>query len=640
MKHLHAVEDVMTISRACIASLTLCCSLGACSGGGSSSNQAPDAGASGRGTVNGMVTDIGTGARVPNASVSGGGQSAISDSRGEFTLSGLAAGTVTISVTATGYAPGYATARAGDQAAPVIVSLKQQGTPQTYDATTAATLSERTEAGPYALILQPSSLDTTDTHLRVSITPLDPTKEKKALPGNLVTGGSSPSLLLPVTFAEFTILDSAGKRVQLKASASALVELPIPPSLRASYPLGTKIHCYAYDSTTAAWEDFVEGTVQISSVDGTSPVLSASVRHFSWYGGAPQGQDCADVYVNVVSAVDGKPLGNARVEATPGTTAYTDADGSAHVIAALGSPGSSYTAYQTGFDVDGSLTGIKGAKYIEFGVVDEDLVGLVKRSCTGTAAPLAPATHTAAVIGTQGNPLVIKVGVLKDVIYEAIATLAAGSGGSSGSAVVILTAGPPGPDGKLANPQPASGAKITLTDSSGQSVPLAETGAGSGFYATTSAFTITPGKSYTLSIDADGNGSIDGSGTIVGVGDLAWINPTNGANVAADTFQASWSDTGTAAANPAYAPVYIATVQGSSDLAFYLGTDRQFPVLSALSNAPLTAGTYTATLLAFSGVYAQVGGGVRIARNITGAGVTGTLLSLGGAPEPITFAVH
>ncbi len=106
-------------------------------------------------------------------------------------------------------------------------------------------MSEKTEAGPYAVIFQANRFDTTDTNLKISITPLDPTKERTALPGSLVTGGASPSLLLPVTFAEFSILDSAGKRVNLKSSASGLVELPIPPSLRSAYPNGTKIHCYA-----------------------------------------------------------------------------------------------------------------------------------------------------------------------------------------------------------------------------------------------------------------------------------------------------------------------------------------------------------------------------------------------------------
>jgi hypothetical protein len=119
------------------------------------------------------------------------------------------------------------------------------------------------------------------------------------------------------TFAEFTLRDTAGNRVNLKAAASATVELPIPPPLRSTYPAGKKIHCYAYDPATGKWEGFVEGTVQTSSVDGTSPVLAAAIRHFSWYGAAPLGSDCADIYVSVVSAVDGKPLPNARVEVTP-----------------------------------------------------------------------------------------------------------------------------------------------------------------------------------------------------------------------------------------------------------------------------------------------------------------------------------
>ena len=63
-------------------------------------------------------------------------------------------------------------------------------------------------------------------------------------------------------------------------------------------------------------------------------------------------------------------------------------------------------------------------------------------------------------------------------------------------------------------------------------------------------------------------------------------------------------------------------------------------MVKAFSNDPVSPGTDTATLLAFSGFYAQAGGGVRIARNISGAGVTGTFLSLGAAPDPITFTVH
>jgi len=357
----------MTQNRKLGRSLVFLCSiLLACSssnnGGGTGDGGTGGGGPppSGAGTLYGIVHDIGTGARLAGATVSGGGQSTTTDAQGTFTLTGLAAGSVNLSITSSDYAPGYAIGKTGENLQAVLVTMKKQGEKQVYNAAGAQTLVEKTEAGPYALVLGADSLETTDPNLRVAITPIDPTRESEALPGSLVSGGTTPSVLIPVTFAEFSILDSAGNRVNLKSSASAQVELPIPPSLRSTYAIGDKIHCYAYDPLTGKWEDFVEGTVQTSTVDSATPVLAASVRHFSWYGGAPQGNNCVDVYVSVVSAVDGKPLPNARVEATPGTIAYTDASGSALVRSTIGSGSSTYTAYQTGFDVDGSLTGMKG----------------------------------------------------------------------------------------------------------------------------------------------------------------------------------------------------------------------------------------------------------------------------------------
>jgi len=618
------------IRTAILALFSLCCLAAACSNNGGTDG-GTDAGAQ---TVNGIVSDIGTGARISGATVTGGGRSTITDQQGEFTLSGLAVGSVNLAISKSDYAPGYATAKASDKPQAVLVWLKKQGTAQAY----AVTLSEKTEAGPYAVIFQPNSLDTNDTNLKVAITPLDPTKERQALPGSLVSGGADPSLLLPVTFAEFTILDSAGNRVGLKPSASAVVELPIPPSLRSTYPPSTKIHCYAYDSTSGAWQDFVEGTVQTSSVDNASPVLAASVRHFSWYGGAPQGNNCVDVYVTVVSAVDGKPLPNARVEANPGTVAYTDGEGSALVRSAIGVPGSTYTAYQTGYDVDGSLTGIPGAKYIEFGEVQEDVVGLVRVPCNGSSAFALPANagRAALAVGSQGNPLLIKVGLVKNLLYEAEAALVSGQGGSGGSLFVILSQGVPGPDGKITNPIPASGAKIYLTEAGQQPIPLTEVSAGTGFYTSTTPLSINAGKSYTLAIDGDGNGSVDGSARIVAVGDLAWSNPTDGAIVAAADLTASWTDTGTSAGNSSYAPVYQVTLASSEDFAFYSGTDRQFAVMN--NRSALKPGAYSGALVGFSGFYAGAGGGLQLSKNITGSGVTGTFFSV-ATPSPISFTV-
>ncbi len=604
-------------------------------GGEAGSSEPPRVTPEEPGTVYGIVTDIGTGAGVSGARVEAGGQSTTTDERGTFELDGLDEGEVTLAISAEDYAPAFASAEIGDTTQPVLARMKKQGTPQSYSTSSARTLSEVTEAGPYAVILEPDSLDTDDTELTISITPLDPTKEGDALPGTLVAGGATSTLLVPVTFAEFSILDSNGERVNLRDSASAIVELPIPPALRDEYPLDSKIHCYAYDPSTGKWEDFVEGTVQISSVDGTSPVLAASVRHFSWYGGAPEGDDCVDVYVKVVSAVDGKPLGNARVEATPGTTSYTDADGVALVRSTAGR--SNYVAYQTGLDVDGSLTGMKGAKYIEFGRVDEELVGLVQKPCTGDPSPTP---GQSGVRGSANTPLVLEVGRVTGVLYEATGILSAGEGTSQ--IQVVVQEGIPGPDGSIENPMTTSGARIWFSEVGGDSEPIElEEITGSGVYMPSAEIVVTAGKEYALSIDGDGNGSIDGSGSAFAIGTVEWTNPADGDTVDSSNFTASWSDTGSEVGGEAYAPVYQAVISSDdgSDASVYIGTDREYMVESYLNPGEgLLPGTYTGTVFGFSGAFSA--GNVTISNNITGQGVTGLFYSFSSSSEDITFTVE
>jgi hypothetical protein len=145
---------------------------------------------------------------------------------------------------------------------------------------------------------------------------------------------------------------------------------------------------------------------------------------------------------------------------------------------------------------------------------------------------------------------------------------------------------------------------------------------------------------YTLQIDGDGNGSIDGAGTAFAVGNLAWLSPADGADVAAAGLTASWSDT--AASNPAYAAIYEVSISSATvqDAAFYLGTARQLAVTSASTGQPLAPGSYTATLTGFSGFTPQPGGGIQLTNNITGSGVTGTFFSAGATAPIVTFTVH
>jgi len=607
--------------------------IGACGGGGGGSTPTPTVSGTpaptGGGTINGLVTDASTGARLAGVAVTGGGQTATTDSHGAYTLGGFTGGTsVAVSFDKTGYALGHGNAEIGVNAAPLLLSLKKEGARTSYNApaSTAITISQATEAGPYAVIFTPGTLDTTDTALKVSVTPLDPTKESSVLPGNLATASV---MLAPLTFAEFSVFDSTGARVNLLSGQTATVEMPIPPDLRArpEYQIDLVnpkiVHCYSYNPVTGQWEDFVVGTIVKSSVDGTTPVLRADIHHFSWYGGAPQSNDCIDVYGRVVSAVDGKPLPFARVEAFPGTVATSDANGN-FVVVTTRTGENSFTASRTFIDTDGSVSGTPGAKVIEFGKVVDELIGLVTRPCGSvvTPPPIPTPPPTPSVI--------IKIGGIGLLSYQVNAFLT-----DTDVFASLYEANPDGSQGA-----PVSGAIMVL---SGPGGPVTLTEPGTGVYL--ASLSTTPGGRYTLTIDADHNGSIDGTGSVNAVGSIAWTTPTNGATLSAAGFNnAQWSDSG--AAVTGYSVVYFANISNTSGttaaIASYTGSDLHFNPVNLLSNPAnqaLPAGPYSALLFGFSGPYQPGGTNWTPTNNITGATVSGKFYSFGIAPS-INFTLQ
>jgi hypothetical protein len=607
--------------------------VGACNGGDSGGgNTAPSA----PNTVAGLVTDIGSGARLSGVTVRvvGSSRTTTTDARGEFELRGLPAGLVKLDFEKTGYAPGHGIAESARSAQTVLVALKKDGTEQSYNPTQARTLFQSTEAGPYAVIFQPNSLNTTDTNLRVVVTPLDPTKEDSALPGDLVAGGASPTPLAPVTFAEFSILDSQNRRINLKPGSSAIVEMPIPPELRSRYKIGDKIHCYAYNPQTGRWEDFVEGTVERSSVDGTTPVLRASIRHFSWYGGAPtvQEQECVDIEVR---GRDG-PLDGAVVTARPGLRAVTNRLGQASITVQKGVPVNfvaTKTYTDTFVDSRGNLIPKPGAKVIDIGkVYEDDLIGLDGRNYSRRPGPCPPESSQS-VGAAATNPLPIRVAPAPEGFFQAVALLQ-----PDGLAFVQLEKGIPNADGDLENAVPATGAKITITDNVGNTATLSELAPG-GYFA--DSFNIVAGRRYTLNIDADGNGSLDGSGSAFALGNVSWSNLVNGGSYSAASLTATWNDS--AATQPGYSALYQVTFQrqggsGPSDFASYVGSERSFaPRAQTNPPAPLAPGTYTVMLNAFSGAFS--GSDLDITDNITGVGMQGQIYSIQSV-NPITITLN
>lgn len=577
-------------------------------------------------TLAGVVTDVATGARIGSAAVSveGSDRKTTSNERGEFSLPDLPQGAVNLSISKEGYAPGYAAAESSDRAQGTLVSLKRLGKAQSYDPSKSATLSETTDNGPYAVIFTPDSLDTSDTQLKVMVTPLDPTHEDAALPGDLIAGGSNPNPLNAVTFAEFSIVDSSGKRVNLKSNASAIVELPIPLGLREDYPLDSKIHCYAYDPATGKWEDFVEGTVALSTVDKVTPVLRASIRHFSWYGGAPTIQDQECVVVQVFSKVTGKPLEGATITARPGLKAVSNQDGVASITVEKGAK-VKYTATKTYTDtyVDdaGNLIPQQGSKVIEFGRVEQDdeLVSLTPGPCKDSSAP------------DKSKPVRVETGPLPSgaFVYQVTAVV------SSGSTSVIVEKGVPDENGDIDEPEPVDGASVKLQVSGGDDINLVSLSAmlpagtpvqATGLYTSPNGSMVSAkgGERYTLAVDVDGNGSVDATASCSVPGMLSWVVPQDGGEYAADGFTASWNDS--AASTPDYSAQYIAVFvgqNGNSLGAVYTGSERSFKPSPAL--AP---DSYRATLQTN---YSQT--------MFVGVSVQGSLLCGGATDVPVNFTI-
>src|SRR5690606_12031970 len=359
-----------------LLALSVSAGLIGCGGGGGGGSDRGNAGGGGggqqteRNVVNGLVMDSATGLRLAGVTVSGGGQQAETNASGEYSLALPPSDQpVTLSFFRADYAPGFDNVKVNEDSDALLVALKKQGELQDYNIGTTKTIFETTEAGPYAVIFQPNTLNSDDTDLRVSVTPLDPTIEGDVLPGEL---GKSEVMLTPLTFAEFTILDSNGNHVNLRPGSEAVVELPIPPTLRdrPEYALGQTIHCYSFNPETGQWEDFVVGVISLSSVDGVTPVVKATVKHFSWYGAAPESEECEWVVGTVVD-IDGKPMPGARVEAFPGTVTKTDSNGFFQVVTSKGSS-PDIVATRTYIDTNGSVSGMPGAKVIDFGKVKVD----------------------------------------------------------------------------------------------------------------------------------------------------------------------------------------------------------------------------------------------------------------------------
>jgi hypothetical protein len=282
----------------------------------------------------------------------------------------------------------------------------------------------------------------------------------------------------------------------------------------------------------------------------------------------------------------------------------------------------SKTYTDTYVDDAGNLISQAGSKVIEFGRVEEDeeLVPLTSGPCKGTESTADPSK------GVRVDTAPLPNGAY---VYDITAIIE----GTQTS--VIIERGVPDTDGTPLDPEAVDGARVTLRSDSGQTIDLialsasfpAGTGVpATGLYVSPMGMTVpaSGGERYTLSVDVDGNGSVDATGACSVPGTLAWSVPKDGAAYAADGFTASWTDS--ASGSPGYSTQYVAYFSpqsGDAIGAVYTGSERSFQPDPAL--AP---GTYMATLQT---AFAMA--------TFTGVSVQGNLLCGATTTSDLTFTI-
>jgi len=563
------------------------------------------------GTLSGVVSQAGASA-IAGASVkTSAGGSTTTDGTGHFSISIPANQDVRVDVTKAGFTLNQQIVRlTPNQAAGVTVALLAEGATQSVTVSAGGAV---TDPNSNAKISLPPDFVTASGPVSVTITGLDPTGAQiEALPGGLeaVDGSGATKYLKPVSFAEYTVKDAAGNTLQYNAAAAAGadIELPIPASLvgQPGYANGDPIECYVYDPADGKWKTPVPGVIGPSSVDG-EPAIKATIFHLSWYGGAPASDEIACVSGTVTDG-QGHPVAGVHVEAYPGGSTTTDAQGHYQVQAAANSS----------VRVVASKPGTGTTFWVDTKTV----------TTGGTGAPCATADF--ALVQTEG-------------VYSAIALI--NKEEDLSSIYLDLTIGAAGGE----DGTPVAGATVKLADGTTTwTIPEYQPGLYflNSTMQTTPALNLAPGRTHTLTIDYDGNGTVDATGQCQLVGQLITTNPTEGSNQPA-SYTATWTDE--ASTVPGYAPTYIASnyKTGGTEVGLYVTTSRQYVIgngvvdpITNLPNPALTAGSWQFNVAAGSGPFAEIYNtpGVPLAPNITGPATSGYFYSYQYA-DPVNYTV-
>lgn len=526
-------------------------------------------------TLTGLVIGA-SGSGLPLAGVTissspSAGPSAVTNSFGNFTLTVPANSKVAVTGSLSGFAshPTSVQLAAGETRAMALV-LAPTGANQTVFTAGGGKV---TDLASKSAVTCPANFVTGTSSAQVSVTGLDPTSQLVlAMPGTFAAqtlfGGSAG--LEPFAFAEVRVGDGVGGSFPLAAPVT--IEMKLPPALVSDprVEIGFLVPCLRYHEADGLWKVFGDGEVVASSVDGL-PAVRVTVSSLSWFAaGFLNGTNSC---IEGVVTSGGAPVGGAQVQAYPGGTDVTEADGGYRVSVPPGAP-----VQLVAVRVAAGAVSVGGGSAVG---------GKAGAPCVSKALSLSgggpPPTFTVFAQLNRGRDF---IGVVRDA-----------------ATVRIFSNGSPS--------LPLNGARVELFDQIAfNTLPLIAPGIYGVITGQPGPFSLHDGETYTLRIDLEPDGVVDGTAQVQMPERPTITAPLAGEQVGT-SFNASWIDPNAGALG--YSVRYIGSIESGSFGTFpaifalqtpasntTIGTGVGQPAFN-MPNNPLIAGQYTFRLWATNG---------------------------------------
>ncbi|WP_165917247.1 carboxypeptidase-like regulatory domain-containing protein [Flaviaesturariibacter aridisoli] len=264
-------------------------------------------------TLNGTVLDE-TGAPAGNVTVQVGAQTASTDARGFFRITGAALdkNQAVLTATKTGYFKAYRTFAATAGANEVVIKLAKRMVTGTVDAATggSATLANGSRVTlPAAGVVDASNGAAYTGAVKVYAQYIDPSAPDfgQTVPGSLLADDKNGGRVVLNSFGMLAVEleGSAGQKLQIKPGSTASLTFAIPAAAQASAP--ATIPLWYVDETSGLWKE------QGSAVK-TGNTYVGTVSHFSfWNCDVPESG--AYVHFTLVNQ-NGQPLVGTTVQLT------------------------------------------------------------------------------------------------------------------------------------------------------------------------------------------------------------------------------------------------------------------------------------------------------------------------------------